>query len=102
MRRILRNCFAVLALAVMSSPAWAQGDLSTQPPMDLGADHAGTIRTVSMNLANPPHVINWWFDAGMSYPIGELQDANIDPGLLLRVNNVVWRRDALGLVGSLG
>jgi hypothetical protein len=34
--------------------------------------------------------------------MGELKDSNIDPGLLLRVNHRIWKKDSLGLVGSLG
>jgi len=101
MRRFFPNSLVALVLATVTVPAFAQTAVNPTP-MDLGADQAGTIRRMGVDLLDPPHEINWWFDAGMSWPTGTLEDRNIDPGLLLRVNHQIWRDDALGIVGSFG
>lgn len=100
MRRIFPSSLVALVLATATVPAFAQTSVIDRPPMDLGADQAGTIRQMGVDLLEPVHEINWWFDAGMTWPTGTLEDRNIDPGLLLRVNHQIWRDDALGLVGS--
>jgi hypothetical protein len=48
------------------------------------------------------HQINWWFDAGTTFPVGNLKDRNIDPGLLVRFNQTFWRDGSLSMFGSVG
>ena len=99
MRRFLPVFLIAIALAT-SAPAGAEVTILNRPPMDLGADHTGTIAQIGTDMISPKRYTTWWFDAGVSYPIGNLQDNNVDPGLLLRINNQFWKSDMLGLVGS--
>src|SRR5678815_379797 len=101
MRRFLPVSLIAIALAT-SAPAGAEVTILNRPPMDLGADHTGTIAQIGTDMIAPKRYTTWWFDAGVSYPIGNLQDNNVDPGLLLRINNQFWKSDMLGLVGSAG
>lgn len=101
MRRLLAFAsLIIIALSASRSPA-AESIVNRQP-MDLGANQTGTLTDMSTDLLFPAHRQTWWFDAGVSYPVGTLHKADIRPGLLLRVNHQVWQRDALGLVGSAG
>jgi hypothetical protein len=101
MRRFLPVSLIAIALAT-SAPAGAEVTILNRPPMDLGADHTGTIAQIGTDMISPKRYTTWWFDAGVSYPIGSLQDSNVDPGLLLRINNQFWKSDVFGLTGSLG
>ena len=100
MRRILPVSLFALAMAT-AAPAFAES-IVDRPPMDLGADQTGSMNNIGRDLISPEHYAKWWFDAGVSYPVGTLQDRNIDPGLLLRVNHQIWKQDMLGVVGSIG
>jgi len=99
MRRFLPVFLVALALAA-SAPAGAQPSIVDRPPMDLGSDQATALTQIGHDLIGKPHYTRWWFDGGVSYPIGNLQDNNVDPGLLLRVNHQFWNHESLGLVGS--
>jgi hypothetical protein len=99
MRRFLPVTLLATALAV-AAPAGAQSILD-RPPMDVGNDQVGTINTLADDLVDP-HVSRWWFDAGVSYPVGTLKQSNLDPGLLLRVNHQILHRSMWGVVGSVG
>jgi len=99
MRRFLPVYLVALALAT-AAPAGAQTSIVNRPPMDLGSDQTTALSQIGHDLIGKPHYTVWWFDGGVSYPVGNLQDNNVDPGLLLRVNHQFWNQDALGLVGS--
>jgi hypothetical protein len=101
MRRFLPVSLFALALAA-APPANAEVSVVDRPPMDLGSDQTGTIHQIGADLTNPPGYTHWWFDAGVSYPVGTLKNDNVDAGLLLRVNHQILKRDALGVVGSVG
>ena len=101
MRRVLSAVFTVLTLAA-AAPAVAEVDILNRPPMDLGADQAGTLQTVVSDLLYPAHQVSNWFEFGVSYPQGTLGDENWDAGLLLRVHKTFWHQDNLGLTGSFG
>ncbi len=101
----LGACVGVTSAAVQTNePYTSQTGVINRPPMDVGADQIGTIRLVGQDILYPVHRINTWFDTGVAYPIGNLQDRNIDPGLLLRFNQVIWRSedDVLSAFGSVG
>ena len=112
MRRISLVTLIALALAAAVAPAGASDSgtneaatktsIVDRPPMDVGADQTNTIARIREDLMDAPHSNNWWFDAGVSYPTGTLQDDNVDPGMLLRVNHQIWRGGSFGIVGSLG
>ena len=103
MRRFLSVAVVALALGAFAAQASAQTTSTIdRPPMDLGADQIGTLRTFGQSMLYPPHQVNNWFDVGTSYPVGNLQDRNIDPGLLLRFNQVFWRSDVFSMFGSVG
>jgi hypothetical protein len=92
---------SLLAIALATAlPCGAEVSVLDRPPMDLGADQTGTISQIGQDILSPPHFTHWWFDAGVSYPMGTLKRSNVDPGLLLRVNHQILKRDALGVVGS--
>ncbi|MGH7723827.1 MAG: hypothetical protein ACREOU_00185 [Candidatus Eiseniibacteriota bacterium] len=101
MRRLLSSALLVFGAAVAVLPASAQSIID-RPPMDLGADQIGTITQVGQDILYPPHRPNTWWELGMAYPIGTLQDANLDPGLMIRANQRFWNDDTFGLVASLG
>ncbi len=101
MRRLLSAVLLVVGSAVAVLPASAQSIID-RPPMDLGADQVGTISRVGQDLLHPPARPSMWWEIGMSWPIGTLDDQNLNPGLLLRANQRFWNDDALGLVASLG
>jgi hypothetical protein len=100
MRRFLPVTLIALAMA-SAAPAFAES-IVNRPPMDLGVDQTTTLNSIGQDLMDPPHYTKWWFDAGVSYPVGTLQDRNIDPGLLLRVNHQIWKQDIFGVDGSVG
>lgn len=100
MRRLVTLASLVLACAAFH-PAFGQS-IVDRPPMDLGANQVGTLTDMSQDLLMPRHQQTWWFDAGVSYPVGTLHKSSIRPGLLLRVNHQIWERDALAVVGSAG
>jgi hypothetical protein len=100
MRRFLPVSLIAIALAT-SVPARAEVSILDRQPMDLGADQTSTIAQIGTDMIGPKRYTTWWFDAGVSYPTGNLQDSNINPGLLVRINNQFWSGDALALVGSL-
>jgi hypothetical protein len=100
MRRFLPVSLIAIALAT-AVPAGAESVLD-RPPMDLGNDQVGTISQMGQDLLNPVHFTHWWFDAGVSYPVGTLKDSNVDPGLLVRVNHQIYHRNNFGIVGSVG
>jgi hypothetical protein len=102
MRRFLPISLIVLALVAAAVPAGAEVSVIDRPPMDLGANQAGTLGQLGSDLLSPPHARVWWFDAGASYPMGTLKNNNIDPGLLVRVNHQIAERDGMGIVGSVG
>jgi len=102
MRRIFPATLIALALAAMVAPAGASESIVDRPPMDLGSNQTGTLTQVSQDLLDYSPVRPWWFDAGVSYPTGTLQDSNVDPGLLLRFNHELWKDESLAIVGSLG
>ena len=99
MRRFLPVSLVALALWA-AAPAGAQTSIVDRPPMDLGSDQATAISQIGRDLIGRPHYTRWWFDGGVSYPIGNLQDNNVDPGLLLRVNHHFYKHGAFGVVGS--
>ncbi len=100
MRRLVTLASLVLACAA-AHPAFAES-IVDRPPMDLGSNQTGTLTDMSHDLLMPRHQQTWWFDAGVSYPVGTLHKNSIRPGLLLRANHQIWTRDALGVVGSAG
>lgn len=102
MRRFLPVALVALALTAPVAPAWAQTSIIDRPPMDLGADQIGVLRQIADDVLYPQHQINTWFDAGSTWPVGNLKDRNIDPGLLLRFNQTFWRDDMLSMFGSVG
>jgi len=102
MRRLLPACLVALALTVSVAPAHAQSTILDRKPMDVGADQIGTIRQVSQDMLYPYRYPKLWFDVGVAYPVGNLQDRNIDPGLLLRFNQTFWYSGALSAYGSVG
>ena len=102
MRRLLPACLVALALTVSVTPAFAQSTILDRKPMDLGADQVGVIRQISQDMLYPYRYVNTWVDIGAAYPIGNRADRNIDPGLLLRVNQTFWRSGVLSAYGSVG
>jgi hypothetical protein len=102
MRRFLPVCLVALALIALAAPAGAQTTIIDRPPMDLGADQIGTIRTVGDDLLYPDDGVRTWFDVGGTYPVGNLKDRNIDPGLLVRFNQSFWNDGSLSMFGSVG
>lgn len=102
MRRLLPACLVALALTVTVAPAFAQSTILDRKPMDLGADQAGAIRQVSQDLLYPYRHVNLWIDLGVAYPVGNLADRNIDPGMMLRFNQTFWRSGPLSAYGSVG
>ena len=104
MRRFLPVALVALALGAFAAQASAQTTSTTldRPPMDLGADQIGTLRTFGQAMLYPPHQVNNWFDVGSSFPVGNLEDRNIDPGLLIRFNQTFWRSDIFSMFGSVG
>jgi len=102
MWRPLSACLAALALTVSVAPAFAQSSIIDRQPMDLGADQVGVLSQLKQDLLYPQREVNLWFDFGAAYPVGNLQDRNIDPGLLLRFNQTIWRDGSLSLYGSVG
>jgi len=100
MRRLVTLASILLACAV-TRPVSAES-IVDRPPMDLGSNQTGTMNDMSHDLLMPPHQQTWWFDAGVSFPVGTLHKSEIRPGMLLRVNHQIWTRDALGIVGSAG
>jgi hypothetical protein len=101
MRRFLPVSLLALALAT-AAPCGADESVVDRPPMDLGANQTGVIGQIGQDLVSPPGYTHWWFDAGVSYPIGTLKRSNVDPGLLLRVNHQIYQGEAIGIVGSMG
>ena len=99
MRRFLPVSLVALALWA-AAPAGAQTSIVDQPPMDLGSDQTAALNQIGHHLIGKPHYTRWWFDGGVSYPVGNLQDNNVDPGLLLRVNNTFWKSGLFALNGS--
>jgi hypothetical protein len=99
MRRFLPVSLFALALWA-AAPAGAQTSIVDQPPMDLGTDQTTALNQIGHHLIGKPHYQRWWFDGGVSYPVGNLQDNNVDPGLVLRVNNTFWRSGLFALNGS--
>ena len=102
MRRFLPVALVALALTALTAPVGAQTSIIDRPPMDLGADQIGVLRQVADDVLYPPHQINVWFDVGTTYPVGNLKDRNIDPGLLVRMNQTFWRDGSLSMFGSVG
>ena len=102
MRRLLPACLVALALAVSVAPVHAQSTILDRKPMDVGADQVGAIRQLSQDMLYPYRYPKLWFDVGVAYPVGNLQDRNIDPGLMLRFNQTFWHSDALSAYGSVG
>ena len=102
MRRFLPSAFVVAALCALATAAGAQTSVIDRPPMDLGADQIGVLRHVGDDMLYPQHEVNWWFDVGSTFPVGNLEDRNIDPGLLLRFNQTFWREGSLSMFGSVG
>jgi hypothetical protein len=100
MRRLLVLASIVLACAA-TRPVSAES-IVDRTPMDLGTNQTGTLNDMSQDLLMPRHQQTWWFDAGVSYPVGTLHKSQIRPGFLARVNHQIWERDALGIVGSVG
>lgn len=102
MRRFLPVCLVALALVVQVAPVGAESSIIDRPPMDLGADQVGTLRQVAADLTYPYRGATSWFDVGSSYPVGNLKDRDIDPGLLVRFNQTMWRDGSLSMFGSVG
>ncbi|MEP7029074.1 MAG: hypothetical protein ABI960_10800 [Candidatus Eisenbacteria bacterium] len=102
MRSFFPVSLIALTLALAAPPAGASDSIVDRPPMDLGGSQTETIARVGQDLLDAPHSNIWWFDAGLTYPMSTLKKSNIDPGLLVRVNHQIYRRDALGVVGSVG
>jgi hypothetical protein len=102
MRRLLPACLVALALAVSVAPVHAQSTILDRKPMDVGADQVGALRQVSQDMLYPYRYPKLWFDAGIAYPVGNLQDRNIDPGLMLRFNQTFWHSGTLSAYGSVG
>jgi len=102
MRRILLPCLAALALTVPVATASAQTSTIDRKPMDVGNDQIGAIAGMGAIMEYPYHYVNDWWDVGLSYPVGNLKDRSIDPGLLIRANHTFWRDDALSMYGSVG
>ena len=102
MRRFLPVALVALALLASVAPVGAQTSIIDRPPMDLGADQIGVLRQAGDDLLYPAHQVNWWFDAGSTFPVGNLKDRDIDPGLLLRFNQTFWRQGSLSMFGSVG
>jgi hypothetical protein len=102
MRRFLPVALVALALTALVAPVGAQTSIIDRPPMDLGADQIGVLRQVADDVIYPAHQINVWFDAGTTWPVGNLKDRNIDPGLLVRFNQTFWRDGSLSAFGSVG
>lgn len=102
MRRFLPVCLVALALMALSAPAGAETSVIDRPPMDLGADQIGTIRMVGNDMLYPDRGVRSWFDVGSTYPVGNLKDRQIDPGLLIRFNQAFWNDGSLSMFGSVG
>ncbi len=103
MRRLLPACLMALALTVPVASAAEQTTIIDLKPMDVGADQAGAIRQLGRHMLYPYRYVNSWVDLGAAYPIGNLADRNIDPGLLIRFNQTFWRSgSALSAYGSVG
>ena len=107
MRRFLRVALVAVALGAVVSPVSAQSDSDSEsiidrPPMDLGADQIGTLRQFGRDLLYPERVVKNWFDVGAAYPVGNLEERNIDPGLLVRFNQRFWGDGAFNMFGSIG
>ena len=102
MRRLLPACLVALALTVSVAPVHAQSTILDRKPMDVGADQIGTIRQVGQDMLYPYRYPKLWFDVGVAYPVGNLQDRNIDPGLMLRFNQTFWHSGTLSAYGSVG
>ncbi len=102
MRRLLPACLVALALTVSVAPVHAQSTILDRKPMDVGADQVGAIRQLSQDMLYPYRYPKLWFDAGIAYPVGNLQDRNIDPGLMLRFNQTFWYSGSLSAYGSVG
>jgi hypothetical protein len=102
MRWFVPVSLLVLALAAVAQPVSAQVSIIERDPMDLGTDQLSALRSVGEDMLYPPHYPDYWMDIGGSFPVGALEDSDLDPGLLLRFSHQFWRRESLGLVGSLG
>jgi hypothetical protein len=102
MRRFLPVSLVALALTALTVPAGAQTSVIDRPPMDLGADQIGVLRRAGEDLLFPARTVNVWIDAGTSFPVGNLKERNIDPGLLVRANQTFWRSGSLSMFGSVG
>ncbi len=102
MRRIF-SALLLLALTVSVAPASAEVTILDRKPMDVGADQVGAIRDVNADMIYPYRQPNLWIDIGAAYPVGNLADRNIDPGLMFRVNETFWRSGGiLSAFGSVG
>jgi hypothetical protein len=102
MRRFLPVSLAAVALVALIGPAGAQTSIIDRPPMDLGADQIGVLQRAGEDMLFPERTVDSWFDAGTSFPVGNLKDRNIDPGLLIRFNDTFWRDGSLSMFGSVG
>jgi hypothetical protein len=103
MRRLLPASLLALALTVLVTPASAEVTILERKPMDLGADQVGAIRDINADMIYDYRQPNLWIDLGAAYPVGNLADRNIDPGLLVRVNETFWRGGGiLSAYGSVG
>lgn len=104
MRRLLPALLAV-ASVLSALPASAQSTISIidRPPMDVGANQVGSLQLIQQDMLYPIHRITNWWEVGMAYPTGTLNNQNLQPGLLIRANQEFWsNQGSLSAVASLG